>query len=217
MLDSLSPAAVTALSVSSLRVNISGAAVLDGIDLSISPGERVAVLGANGAGKSSLLRSLLGLIPAQWRGFTIEGLPVTSVASHRQARRRVAWVPQSPAFGDFPVTARDLFDLANARAEAVEVSRQLGVGKLIDVPVQEVSGGQLQRLLLSRAFGQLTGSGGLLLADEPSTGLDSRSLDLLHALLSESSAAALVVTHDERLLSACHRVIRVESGRLVNV
>lgn len=217
MLDSSSPAAVAALSVSSLRVNISGAAVLDGIDLSISPGERVAVLGANGAGKSSLLRSLLGLIPAQWRGFTIEGLPVTSVASHRQARRRVAWVPQSPAFGDFPVTARDLFDLANARAEAVEVSRQLGVGKLIDVPVQEVSGGQLQRLLLSRAFGQLTGSGGLLLADEPSTGLDSRSLDLLHALLSESSAAALVVTHDERLLSACHRVIRVESGRLVNV
>ena len=217
MLDSSSPAAVAALSVSSLRVNISGAAVLDGIDLSISPGERVAVLGANGAGKSSLLRSLLGLIPAQWRGFTIEGLPVTSVASHRQARRRVAWVPQSPAFGDFPVTARDLFDLANARAEAVEVSRQLGVGKLIDVPVQEVSGGQLQRLLLSRAFGQLTRSGGLLLADEPSTGLDSRSLDLLHALLSESSAAALVVTHDERLLSACHRVIRVESGRLVNV
>ena len=88
---------------------------------------------------------------------------------------------------------------------------------MVDVPVQEVSGGQLQRLLLSRAFGQLTGSGGLLLADEPSTGLDSRSLDLLHALLSESSAAALVVTHDERLLSACHRVIRVESGRLVNV
>ena len=217
MLDSSSLSVVAALSVSSLRVNISGAAVLDGIDLSISPGERVAVLGANGAGKSSLLRSLLGLIPAQWRGFTIEGLPVTSVASHRQARRRVAWVPQSPAFGDFPVTARDLFDLANARAEAVEVSRQLGVGKLIDVPVQEVSGGQLQRLLLSRAFGQLTRSGGLLLADEPSTGLDSRSLDLLHALLSESSAAALVVTHDERLLSACHRVIRVESGRLVNV
>lgn len=128
----------------------------------------------------------------------------------------MAWVPQSPTFGDFPVTASELFDLTNARAEAVQVSKRLGVGELVDVPVREVSGGQLQRLLLSRAFGQLARGGGLLLADEPSTGLDSRSLDLLHTLLSESSAAALVVTHDERLLSACHRVIRVESGQLVN-
>ncbi|KUF06073.1 ATP-binding cassette domain-containing protein [Leucobacter sp. G161] len=216
MLDSSALAAAPALSVSSLRVNISGATVLGGVDLSIRAGERVAVLGMNGAGKSSLLRSLLGLIPAQWRGLTIEGVPVTSLASHRRARQRVAWVPQSPAFGDFPVTARDLFDLANARAEAVKVSRRLGVGELVDVPVREVSGGQLQRLLLSRAFGQITRSGGLLLADEPSTGLDSRSLGLLHSLLSKSNAAALVVTHDERLLSACHRVIRVESGQLVD-
>ncbi|MGO1736628.1 MAG: ATP-binding cassette domain-containing protein [Leucobacter sp.] len=216
MLDSSVSAAVAALSVSSLRVNISGATVLGGVDLSISAGERVAVLGTNGAGKSSLLRALLGLIPAQWKRLNIEGIPVTNVASHRRARRRMAWVPQSPTFGDFPVTASELFDLTNARAEAVQVSKRLGVGELVDVPVREVSGGQLQRLLLSRAFGQLARGGGLLLADEPSTGLDSRSLDLLHTLLSESSAAALVVTHDERLLSACHRVIRVESGQLVN-
>lgn len=84
MLDSSVSAAVAALSVSSLRVNISGATVLGGVDLSISAGERVAVLGTNGAGKSSLLRALLGLIPAQWKRLNIEGIPVTNVASHRR-------------------------------------------------------------------------------------------------------------------------------------
>lgn len=199
------------------RLVLSGSrhALVGNSGLHVAEGERVAVVGENGAGKSTLIKALLGLVPTSRTDVTVLGKAVRNRASQREARHRIAWISQNSAVSDFPVTSRELFGTVGAGPDAAQIATAFGLGSELDTPVQLLSGGQRQRMHVSRAFGQLRARRGILLADEPSTGLDDRSVGILRDLLDDTRVAGLIVTHDERLLSSAHRVITMREGRLV--
>jgi ABC-type Mn2+/Zn2+ transport system ATPase subunit len=176
--------------------------VLSDVTMSLDAGRNIALVGPNGGGKTTLLRAILGWLPA--RGvIRIAGLPP------EQARRQgnvVGFVPQRPAApAGLPVSAREAVSLAAApgregrlwsEALLARVCGESGTD-LLDAPVNRLSGGQVQMIFLARA---LAPGPRLLLLDEPTVGLDRSAVDRLVDLLgwagSELGTTSLIATHD---------------------
>ena len=175
--------------------------LLEHLDFTLRERDYVAVLGENGSGKSTLLKSLLGLTP-----------PLAGVIE-RPAQRagRLGYLPQqTPAQRDFPATVEEVvlsgflnragFRLAYTGTEksaALMHLGKLGILELKDKCYRELSGGQQQRVLLARA---LCAANGLLILDEPATGLDPAAAQDLYKTLrylhDKEGVAILMVTHD---------------------
>ncbi|WP_194947884.1 anchored repeat-type ABC transporter ATP-binding subunit [Actinomyces trachealis] len=185
-----------ALEVTGLAVDLGGRQVLHGIDLTVHPGELVGLIGPNGAGKTTLLRAVLGLTPRRTGTVQVSG--------------QIGYVPQRHEFAwDFPISVREavlgavtvrLGLLRRPRKEHhVAVERALlrvGMDSLGARPVGELSGGQRQRVLVARA---LALEPSVLLLDEPFTGLDMPTQELLMDLFKDLAAegcAVLMTTHD---------------------
>ncbi|MFK5690062.1 ABC transporter ATP-binding protein [Ornithinimicrobium sp. LYQ92] len=212
--------------------------VLEQVDLEVRRGEVVVLLGPSGAGKSTLLGALLGLLPqgAQVRGYAWwddEGAasgPVDLLDPGRRERARLrgrvaAWLPQSPVSALTPVLsvrhhlqekARVHVPSGQVRASVDAALRRHDVepGWLRRLPSQ-LSGGQAQRVSNALA---LLGDPGLVLADEPTTGLDRDRARAAGAELSvlahEENRAVLVVTHDLELAEqVADRVVELDDGR----
>ncbi len=179
-----------------LTCGYAGAPVLTGVTLTLSPGDRVAVLGPNGGGKTTLFRTLLGELPAL--GGTLE------------RHGRCAVVPQTERSRlDFPVSATDVALMGAVsrlpwwrrpsredRRLARAALGQVGLAAEADRSFGDLSGGQRQRVLVARALVQ---DAPIVLLDEPFTGLDAVSADRLDALLGGLAAegrALLIATHD---------------------
>jgi zinc transport system ATP-binding protein len=175
---------------------------LAGVDLRIAPGERLAVLGPNGGGKTTLLGLLLGL-RRPTEGRVRWGRPPSSL--------RRAYVPQAPAFDrQFPLRVEDTvldgrlgrsgrrgvrpFDAADRAAAAAIVDR-LGLAELRRAYLSELSGGELKRTLVARA---LVAEPELLVLDEPTASLDEPSRRRLWQLVAElpETTAVVLATHD---------------------
>jgi zinc transport system ATP-binding protein len=184
-----------------LSVRYGGAEVLSGVDFRIDRGEIVTVVGPNGSGKSTLLRALLGIVrPAAGR-------------VERQPGLRVGYVPQRLAIDrTLPMTAERLVSLPARQAPAAvaaileRVGLDAGVGRR---QVADLSGGQLQRVLLARA---LLGDPALLVLDEPTQGLDQPGEAAFYRLIEDIRArtgcAVLMVSHDLHVvMAASDRVI----------
>ncbi|MCR5346207.1 MAG: ATP-binding cassette domain-containing protein [Fretibacterium sp.] len=212
---------MTALKLENVTIRYGGTVVVDGVSLAVEEGELLCIAGANGSGKSSLLRGILGLVP---------------LAGGRVERGRAAFVPQSEdADRDFPATVWEvvltgtqcpgwrlpLYSRSGRKAAARAIA-DFGLTSLARHEVGTLSGGQMRRVLLARA---LSGHTGLLLLDEPCTGLDPAIRRLLYGLLGrrchEEGTAVLMVTHNlnevrafagEEALSG--RVAFMEHGRL---
>lgn len=182
--------------------------VLDEIDFAVPRDGFVCLTGANGTGKSTLLRLLLGELAAQSGRVELFGEPVARF----RGWPRIGYVPQNAAAhaAAFPATAQEIVSIGlygrsgfarfPGREGREQVRRALGaVGMLEQArrPVGELSGGQAQRVLLARA---LAGQPELLLLDEPTTGVDARSSDalyeLLHTLHQQTGLSVVLVTHD---------------------
>ena len=175
--------------------------LLEHLDFTLRSGDYAAVLGENGSGKSTLLKSLLGLTP-----------PLAGVIE-RPAQRagKLGYLPQqTPAQRDFPATVEEVvlsgflnrggFRLGYTGAErsaALMHLGKLGILELKDKCYRELSGGQQQRVLLARA---LCAANGLLILDEPVTGLDPAAAQDLYKTLrylhTREGVAILMVTHD---------------------
>ncbi|GAB3617111.1 anchored repeat-type ABC transporter ATP-binding subunit [Okibacterium endophyticum] len=204
-----------ALTVDDLRVRLGGRRVLYDIDLRLDTGEFVGLIGPNGAGKTTLLRSILGLIRTETGRIDVDG------RSGTQARSRIGYVPQRHEFAwDFPISVEDAVMTGRIRrigwlrrpriadfdavAEALE---RVHMDHLRGRPVGELSGGQRQRVLVARALALRPR---LLLLDEPFTGLDMPTqellIDLFRALAGEDKAV-LMTTHD--LVGALHECSRL--------
>ena len=200
--------------------------ILREIDLAVTPGEVIAVVGASGSGKSTLLALLAGLDTPSAGSVTIEGADLFSLDEDRRAElrgRSVGFVFQS--FQLLPsLTALEnvmlpleLSGREDAEAMAREMLERVGLGERLQHYPKHLSGGEQQRVALARAF---VVRPKLLFADEPTGSLDADSgaavIDLLFQMNREFGTTLVLVTHDEQLASKCRRVVRLAAGRIVS-
>lgn len=201
--------------VSSLYCQFGRNYVVNDVSFCIKPGEHVAITGANGSGKSTILRSIIGLHRP------VSGDICINQAEMRQqpvlARSLCAWVPQRQAVGRFPLQVDELLSSSGALNEARTVARQLGVGGLLKRQLSTLSGGQLQRVFIARAIGSLHNKACLLLADEPTAALDFAGQQEIAELLASLGSTVVVVTHDRAMVARCNRVFEMAAGFLREV
>ena len=171
-----------------------GKTVLSGVDLAVADGEIVTLIGPNGAGKSTLVRIALGLLKPD-RGRVV----------HRPGLR-VGYLPQRLAIDPaLPLTARRLLDLPRRHDLAILRASldEVGVGDLLERPVQDLSGGEFQRLMLARA---LLREPDVLVLDEPLQGVDFAGQIALFQLIRRTrdrrGCGILMVSHDLHLVMA---------------
>jgi lipoprotein-releasing system ATP-binding protein len=200
--------------------------VLRGIDLSVAPGEIVALLGPSGSGKSTLLQAV-GLLEGGFGGsIHIAGQDASAMdTDQRTALRRDAlgFVYQfHHLLPDFDARENVMMpqlihgatpDQARDRAESLLGS--LGLSRRLDHRPSKLSGGEQQRVAVARA---LANRPPLVLADEPTGNLDEATADVVFAeflnLVRGEGSAALVATHNERIAARMDRVLRLHEGRL---
>jgi len=198
--------------------------ILRDIDLQVTPGEAVAVVGASGSGKSTLLALLAGLDTPSAGSVAIDGQDLFSLDEDRRAAlraRRVGFVFQSfqllPALTALEnvMLPLELSDGEFPGERAKEMLARVGLGERLHHYPKHLSGGEQQRVALARAF---VVRPKLLFADEPTGSLDAASgaavIDLLFELNREHGATLVLVTHDEALAARCARVVRLVAGRI---
>ena len=204
-----------ALQVSGLTVQLGGRRVLDEVGFALDAGEFMGLIGPNGAGKTTALRSILGLLRTETGRIEVDG------STGQAARSRIGYVPQRHEFAwDFPISVEDAVLTGRVRRigwlrrprtadyeAAAEALDRVQMSQLATRPVGELSGGQRQRVLVARA---LALHPKLLLLDEPFTGLDMPTQELLLELFSDlakEDKAVLMTTHD--LVGALHQCSRI--------
>jgi len=199
--------------------------ILRGIDVEIGAGEQVALVGASGAGKSSMMMVIGGLESAtrgdvRVAGHDLTGMSEDALALFRRENVGIVFqsfhlVPTMTALENVAVPLEfaghaDAFDLARKELEAV------GLGHRLEHYPGQLSGGEQQRVALARAF---VTEPRLLLADEPTGNLDGDTghqiIELMFRLSREKGTTMLLITHDPALASRCARELRIADGRIV--
>ncbi|WP_319798496.1 ABC transporter permease [Nitrobacter sp.] len=200
---------------------------LRGVDLSIDAGEFVAIIGASGSGKSTLM-NILGLIDRPSRGAyrfggrDVAGLNRDELAALRRGCfgfifQHYHLLPTVSALGNVEMPAVHAGAPRGYRhARAAALLARLGLANRITNRPSQLSGGQQQRVSIARA---LMNGGGVILADEPTGALDSKSGAEVLAILKELAGAGhtiILITHDARVAAAAERIIRIEDGLIVS-
>ncbi len=198
--------------------------ILQDIDLTIMPGEAVAIVGASGSGKSTLLGLLAGLDVPTAGSVHLGADDLFRLDEDGRARLRAAkvgFVFQSfqllPAFSALEnvMLPLELAGRLDARREAEAILARVGLGERLGHYPKHLSGGEQQRVALARAF---VVRPRILFADEPTGNLDAQTgaaiIDLLFELNAEGGTTLILVTHDEALARRCARVVRLVAGRI---
>ncbi|MEU9081660.1 ABC transporter ATP-binding protein [Streptomyces sp. NPDC048357] len=213
-----------------VRTHGSGATevhALRGINLSVFPGELVAVMGPSGSGKSTLLTLAGGLDTPSSGRVVVEGTDITAASRKQLAtlrRRSIGYVFQDynliPALtaAENVALPRELDGTSarKARVSALAALEEMGLGALADRFPDEMSGGQQQRVAIARA---LVGDRRLVLADEPTGALDSETGESVLSLLRsrcDAGAAGVLVTHEPRFAAWADRVVFLRDGSVVD-
>lgn len=200
-------------------------AVVEDVSASLTPGRVTAVLGPNAAGKTTLLRLMLGLRSPDRGRIELDGQSVGAMSPRLRARK-ISYVPQRGAVS-FAFTVRRVVamgryahgETSGGGAAVREALRLLDLEPLAERPFVELSGGQQQRALLARAVAQSAAGGAVMLLDEPAAGLDLRhvhaALGLVRRLTRERRLAVAIVMHDLSLTSRyADDVWLLDEGRL---
>jgi putative ABC transport system ATP-binding protein len=223
----MAPAAISARNLTlTLGTPAAPVAILKGIDLEVSRGETLALLGPSGSGKSSLMAVLTGLERASGGTLTVAGADFAAMSEDELAkarRGRIGIVLQ--AFHLLPTmtalenvaTPMELAGEPDARERAAEELAAVGLGHRLDHYPQQLSGGEQQRVAIARATAPRPA---LLFADEPTGNLDAATghaiVELLFARRDETGATLVVITHDPELAGHCARVITLADGRIAS-
>ena len=208
------------LTLENMTVMRGACPVVDGVSLSIGPGECVGLIGPNGSGKTTMMRGALGLLP-------VRGRSSVAALSPRERAMRAAWMPQSRDIA-WPVTVETLIALGRIphlpRGARPAPADQAAIDAAIDRMglegyrtriATQLSGGEQARVLIARALAQDTP---LLMADEPIAGLDPASqisTMTVFARLAGEGRAVLVSLHDLGLAARhCTRLVLLDAGRV---
>jgi branched-chain amino acid transport system ATP-binding protein len=212
------------LEVSDLAAGYGRIPILGGVRFSVAPGEFIGILGHNGMGKTTLLRALMGYIPATAGRVMLEGADITRAEPYRRARSGMGYVPQGREI--FPaLSVRDNLrmgavgrpkDEAAAIASALEAFPRLK--RLLDRPGGALSGGEQQLLAMARC---LVGDPRLVLLDEPTEGIQPSIIDeIVDTLLSLRSKGGLTMILVEQNLdfiaALSERVLIIQKGTIVH-
>jgi putative ABC transport system ATP-binding protein len=199
---------------------------LRGVDLTVQPGEFLAIVGPSGSGKSTLFHIIGGLTPPTSGEVRVAGqdlAAMTEAGRTRLRKRSVAFVFQK--FNLLPnLTARDNIAIAryiggfNSKPEASfeEVLRLLGIANRLDHKPSELSGGEQQRVAIARA---IVNHPAILLADEPTGNLDSESskavLEILRGLNERLGQTILMITHNPEAAAYGHYIVHMRDGKII--
>jgi len=211
-----------------LTLAYNGSPVVRDLSFSLARGQFVGLVGANGSGKSTVVRALSRVLPPVRGQVLLDGVNIHRMSA-RELARRLAVVPQQVTVG-FPFTAREVVLMGRAphltrfgleRERDYEIADRClsltGVAQFADRPITNLSGGERQRCLIARALAQ---EPDVLLLDEPTAHLDINHqieiLDLIRTLSAERGLATLVVLHDLNLASQyCDSLMLLAGGRLL--
>lgn len=199
----------------------------EGLSFGIGPGEVLALLGPNGGGKTTLLKTLLGLLPPLAGAVLVEGIPLSRLSTAERARR-LAYVPQVHA-GAFAFTVADVVLMgrtahasalaapsARDRAVAAAAIERLGIAHLAEEPYTRISGGERQMALIARALAQ---EPRLVVLDEPTASLDFSNQGRVLRWMRSLAAGGLGVvfsTHDpNHALRFADRALLIRDGSIL--
>lgn len=201
--------------------------VVHGITFAVDAGEFVCIIGANGCGKTTTLKALMGLMPAIEGRVRIEGADIARM-HERELARRFAYIPQAHT-PPFPFSVADVVLMGRTpyvnqlvrvtdhdREVAYRALDLLGITALADKAYTMLSGGQQQLVLIARA---LTQESDILVMDEPTAALDFGNQQLVlsrMSMLSKMGKAVIMVTHDpDHALFCASRVVVMDAGRVI--
>jgi len=203
--------------------------VLRDLELGVERGEMLAIVGASGVGKSTLLHALGGLDRVDTGSIRIDGNELSAMSDEALVEfrnRNVGFVfqfhhllPEFDALENVEMPMRIAREpVSQASARATGLLTRVGLAERLQHRPGMLSGGEQQRVAVARA---LVMKPALLLADEPTGDLDETTADSLHALLRDMHAefglTSVIATHNPRLAAACDRILRLELGQLVPV
>jgi putative ABC transport system ATP-binding protein len=198
--------------------------ILDDVTLEIPTKQTVAVMGPSGSGKSTLLGLMAGLDRPTAGSIRLDGTEITALSESRMAkfrRAKIGYIFQS--FHLIPTLTAlenvlvplELAGDGEAREQAIDLLKTVGLGNRIDHYPVQLSGGEQQRVAVARAFACRPP---ILLADEPTGNLDSQTghhiMDLVLALHRDYGTTLVLVTHDRAIATLMHRVIALRDGRI---
>lgn len=209
------------LSIQGLSVGYNSLPVVRGVSFDVAKGEIVALIGRNGVGKSTLVKSLMGLLPPAAGIITFEGSPVLRLSTEERVQLGFGYVPQG----------RDIFAQLSVE-ENLRLGKRVGSGPFdIERALRRfpflreclgrsgaaLSGGQQQMLAIGRI---LTGNPTLIILDEPSDGIQPNIVEAIGALLSELNqeiglTTLLVEQNVDLIISCAHRCLVMEKGAIV--
>ena len=199
--------------------------ILRDINFALAPKETAAIVGASGSGKSTLLSIIAGLDTPTQGTVRLAGVDLFGLSEDDRAALRaqkVGFVFQSfQLLGNLTALENvmlplELSGIKNARAQATEMLKRVGLGERLSHYPKVLSGGEQQRVALARAF---VVQPAVLLADEPTGSLDFATgetvMSLMFELNQELGTTLLLVTHDQAIAARCKRRITIEAGRMV--